>query len=44
MANDQHTELDSELTLEQVKEQLIEFGKKTFIVDLQRYYGEACSV
>lgn len=28
MANDQHTELDSELTLEQVKEQLIEFGKK----------------
>jgi len=28
MANDQHTELDSELKLEQVKEQLIEQGKK----------------
>ncbi|MDF2937199.1 MAG: polymerase sigma factor RpoD [Paenibacillaceae bacterium] len=28
MANDQHTELESELTLDQVKEQLIELGKK----------------
>ncbi|RAV21746.1 RNA polymerase sigma factor RpoD [Paenibacillus contaminans] len=28
MANDQHTELETELTLEQVKEQLIELGKK----------------
>ena len=28
MANDQHTELDTELTLEQVKDQLIEQGKK----------------
>lgn len=28
MANDQHTELESELTLEQAKEQLIELGKK----------------
>ncbi|WP_458121715.1 RNA polymerase sigma factor RpoD [Paenibacillus sp. Z6-24] len=28
MANDQHTELETELTLEQVKEQLIEVGKK----------------
>lgn len=28
MANDQHTELEAELTLEQVKEQLIEQGKK----------------
>jgi len=28
MANDQHTELETELTLEQVKEQLIEQGKK----------------
>ncbi|MFD2612761.1 RNA polymerase sigma factor RpoD [Paenibacillus gansuensis] len=28
MANDQHTEQESELTLEQVKEQLIELGKK----------------
>ncbi|MDN4620514.1 RNA polymerase sigma factor RpoD [Paenibacillus sp. PsM32] len=28
MANDQHTELETELTLDQVKEQLIEVGKK----------------
>jgi RNA polymerase primary sigma factor len=28
MANDQHTELETELTLEQVKDQLIELGKK----------------
>ncbi|WP_314584559.1 RNA polymerase sigma factor RpoD [Paenibacillus terrigena] len=28
MANDQHTELETELTLDQVKEQLIEIGKK----------------
>ncbi|MFF2155889.1 RNA polymerase sigma factor RpoD [Paenibacillus chitinolyticus] len=28
MANDQHTEIETELTLEQVKEQLIELGKK----------------
>jgi RNA polymerase primary sigma factor len=28
MANDQHTELETELTLEQVKEQLIDLGKK----------------
>ncbi|GGN96697.1 RNA polymerase sigma factor RpoD [Saccharibacillus kuerlensis] len=28
MANEQHTELEGELTLEQVKEQLIELGKK----------------
>lgn len=28
MANDQHTELETELTLEQVKEQLMEVGKK----------------
>jgi RNA polymerase primary sigma factor len=28
MANDQHTELETEQTLEQVKEQLIELGKK----------------
>lgn len=28
MANDQHTELETELTLDQVKEQLIELGKK----------------
>ncbi|WP_282941485.1 RNA polymerase sigma factor RpoD [Paenibacillus sp. RC67] len=28
MANDQHTEIETELTLEQVKEQLIEHGKK----------------
>jgi RNA polymerase primary sigma factor len=28
MANDQHAELETELTLEQVKEQLIELGKK----------------
>ncbi|TMV44599.1 RNA polymerase sigma factor RpoD [Paenibacillus mesophilus] len=28
MANDQHTELETELTLEQVKDQLIEMGKK----------------
>jgi RNA polymerase primary sigma factor len=28
MANDQHTELETELTLEQVKDQLIEIGKK----------------
>lgn len=28
MANDQHTELETELTLEQVKDQLIEVGKK----------------
>jgi len=28
MTNDQHTELESELTLEQVKDQLIELGKK----------------
>ncbi|WP_127582677.1 RNA polymerase sigma factor RpoD [Paenibacillus koleovorans] len=28
MANDQHTELETELTLEQVKEQLVEQGKK----------------
>ena len=28
MANEQHTEIESELTLEQVKEQLIELGKK----------------
>lgn len=28
MANEQHTELETELTLEQVKEQLIELGKK----------------
>ncbi|ANE47330.1 RNA polymerase sigma factor RpoD [Paenibacillus swuensis] len=28
MANDQHTELENELTLEQVKDQLIEIGKK----------------
>lgn len=28
MVNDQHTEMESELTLEQVKEQLIELGKK----------------
>ena len=28
MANDQHTELDTEQKLEQVKEQLIEHGKK----------------
>ena len=28
MANDQHTELETELKLEQVKDQLIEHGKK----------------
>lgn len=28
MANDQHTELETELTLDQVKEQLLELGKK----------------
>lgn len=28
MANDQHTELETELTLDQVKDQLIEIGKK----------------
>ncbi|MEK3788232.1 MULTISPECIES: RNA polymerase sigma factor RpoD [Paenibacillus] len=28
MANDQHTELETELTLDQVKDQLIELGKK----------------
>lgn len=28
MANDQHTELETDLTLEQVKEQLLEMGKK----------------
>lgn len=28
MANDQHTELETELTLEQVKDQLVELGKK----------------
>jgi RNA polymerase primary sigma factor len=28
MANDQHTELETEVTLEQVKEQLVELGKK----------------
>jgi RNA polymerase primary sigma factor len=28
MANDQHTELETELTLDQVKEQLMELGKK----------------
>lgn len=28
MANDQHTELETELTLDQVKDQLIESGKK----------------
>jgi RNA polymerase primary sigma factor len=28
MANEQHTELETELTLEQVKEQLVELGKK----------------
>lgn len=28
MANDQHTELETELTLDQVKEQLVELGKK----------------
>ncbi|MGG1617784.1 RNA polymerase sigma factor RpoD [Paenibacillus sp. NRS-1782] len=29
MANDQHTELETELTLDQVKDQLIELGKKS---------------
>lgn len=28
MANDQHTELEAEFTLDQVKDQLIEQGKK----------------
>ncbi|GJM72403.1 hypothetical protein HMSSN036_46190 [Paenibacillus macerans] len=28
MTNDQHTELETELTLDQVKDQLIEQGKK----------------
>ncbi|HEY4392380.1 MAG TPA: RNA polymerase sigma factor region1.1 domain-containing protein, partial [Paenibacillus sp.] len=28
MANDQHTELETDLTLDQVKERLIEQGKK----------------
>ena len=28
MANDQHTELEAEFTLDQVKDQLIEYGKK----------------
>ena len=37
MANDQHTELETELTLDQVKDQLIESGKKSFI-ELQGNY------
>lgn len=28
MANDQHTESETELTLDQVKDQLVELGKK----------------
>lgn len=34
MTNDQHTELETELTLDQVRDQLIEQGKKKVVLNV----------